>query len=420
MSTKRIHAGLKSETYDTVRIQLDQNLALMKKFGYLSALIDCLDYRAKHSQLTTIKDRRIKAVFHLYIITHNIVRWKRSLAYLVPDLYREIPLIERCYRIYCYTALMICDRLHTFDKESAVIAGVLAFDEIKHLTKMEMPDTSAVDHVQLALKARLKVLCSRIFDFDSSTIKKEYSVGLMKTINPVSELSFCLPPACRDYADFPREPFLPLHLPATPLDLSSCLLRRSDSSDDYCNDRQTDSCCCGWAFDSTPNGFLFWLGHSDRTFARYFHSGPRKTSLGDEDSAFDTSQAINAIFGGPWGDDSSLFFTMAIFGSILSCLLLRLCEVIDFVEKELKTDPERADVKGRLDRNAGLPRPQFFAHLLRSAVDIYHGFCDSDRESETDDKSPDKVWIRVYDWVLKRQHSESHEFVCGVLKILGI
>ena len=402
--------------------------AFWEKFGYLSELVYYLEQnRAQVFRRFTTEDQDLALwkIVNLYIDTHSIVRWKRTLVYLVPELHREFAFIEKVYRFSCLAVLCVCDRMHTLfrDKGLAVIIGGLVFDEIKHLTKMEKPNPSAVDHVQLALKARLKVLCSRIFDDDKIAFKNmrklPRSFHLMMMINRVPELSFCLPPACRGYADsnakFLRG-FLPFHVPNTPLDLPACLLRRSDSSHSYCDDRQTDGCCCGWAFDSIPPFFLSLFGHFAGSFARYVHSGQHKVSFGGGDLAFDPCQAMNAVLGGPWVDNSSLSRSMVVFGSILSISFLQLFIIIDGATKR---DPDMAVNKDRLDRIAKYCRPQFFAHLLRSALTMYHEFWNTYRESVNAVAHHNFVAVLVYAWVRERQGSEMDEFIDGVFQILN-
>ena len=264
----------KSETIDTVRARIRRRPAFREKFGCLFNLIDYLEpSRAKFLRLNTLET--LEPLFNFYIYTHSNVRWKRMFGYLSPEQDRELAFIEKVYRYLCYSVLYFCDQLHTSSRldTSAVITGVLVFDEMKHMTKMEKLDPSAVDHVRLALETRLKVLCSQIFNFDERKPKKDIPSCLTMIINRVPELSSCLSPACRNYADTMEKPlrgFLPFDLPDTPLDLPACLLRHSDGSGSYHDERQTESCCCGWAYDSPPSFFLRL--RSFRTVFRALHS----------------------------------------------------------------------------------------------------------------------------------------------------
>ena len=418
MSAKLIQKGVsESSPFPILR-------AFSDKFGYLFVLVDHLEQsRAKFLRWPTTEDFDLWSLVLFYTYTHSLVRWKRTLAYLVPELHREFAFIEKLYRFVFRRVLYVCDRMHTFsrDKVLAAVPVILAFDEIKHLTKMERPNHSAVDHIQLALKARLKVLCSQIFPIDKRTSERKVSAGLMIMIIRVPELSFCLPPACQDYAnlrEMPLQGFLTLHVPDRPLDLSACLLRRSESRDSYYDDRQTDGCCCGWAFDSIRPSFLRLFGHSARSFARYVHFGPQKISLGDEDSAFDPCQALNAVWAGPWVDNSSLRRSMIVFASILSDLLGQLFIIIDYAAEKSQRDPDMAVNKDRLDRLAEYCRPQLFAHLLRSALTMYHEFWNTYKESVTAFKHHNYVAVLVYAWVRERQDSERDEFVSLVIEIL--
>ena len=422
MWAKLIQAGMKeSESWDIVSAY---NFIFLEKLGYLSYLIKHLEpLRAMSLGSEIIAQPGNYGRVWAYLDTHNVVRWKRVLVYLVPGLHRELAWVEKLNRYLCHAVLYMCDRIHTFlrDKDLAALAFVMVFDEIKHLMKMENPNPSAVDHVQLALKARLKVLCSQIFNFDGSTSKKKAPLNLVIAINRVPELSFCLPPAYRDYKGTSKEPLwdlLSFRVPNTPLGLSACLLRRSDSNGDYSDNRQTEHCCCGWAFDNTPQFILRLFGQSAQSFARFVHSGPWKVSLGDEDSAFDIRQAMNAIFGGPWSDDSSLRKSMNAFSSTLTFLLWRLFQTMGMVMEKLNMDPEMAVIKDSLDRIAEHCRRQFFVHLLRSVVAMYHEFRNSHRESETSADSFDELRIRINHCAFNWQDSESDEFISGVVKIL--
>ena len=426
MSAKLNQKGIpESEIVVSIRESSWGFTKFRKNFASLFDLVEKLEpFRAKSLGLRKIENHPLGKIIRFYLWTHSIVRWKRILVYVFPELHREFIFVEIFNRILCPAALYVCDRMHILsrDQDLAVIAGVLVFDEIQHLTKMEKPDPSAVDHVLLALKARLTVLCSRIFDLDDSTSKRKVSVGLTMMINRVPELSFCLPPACRNIPDtWKVSPwgFLPFYIPATPLDLPECLQSRSDSSDYYYDDRQTNSCCCGWAFDSTPPFLLSLFGHSAQTFARYIHSGPRKISPRYEHLALDTRQAINTIFEGPWSDDSNLRKSMIIFSSILSFSLWRFLSVLDFATERPSMDPEMAFIKDRLDRIAEHCRPQFFDHLLWFAVFKYRRYRNSEAESETEGEQSKEVWNQVHDWVLKTHESEDRDFVFGVLDILN-
>ena len=400
--------------------------AFLEKFDSLFFLINHLEQsRAKILMGYAINDPGIKSIFYSFISTRNIVRWNRVLAYLVPGLQRGLASIEILHRYLWYTVLYLCDRMPKFsrDKDLAVIASVLVFEEIEHLTKNENPDPSAVYHVQLALKARLKVLCSRIFDFDNITLKNKDKIPatLLVMINRVPELSFCLPGNCRivaDYIDKTKGDLLQFHIPATPLDLPACLLRRSGSSDDYYDDRQTENCFCGCAFDSTPPGFLSLFGHSTGSFARHLHSGPQKSSLVDGDLAVDTRQAMNIIFRRPWSDDSSLRKDMIVFASILSYLVWNLCAIINTATEEPDYDPDTIS-KDDLDRIAAHCRPQFLTYLLLWVVAMHHEFCKSDGKSKTDVESSDEVWKQVRDWTLKREGFQMEGFVIAMLGILS-
>ena len=75
---------------------------------------------------------------------------------------------------------------------------VLRSDTIMHPTEMEI-DPAVVDHLQLALQTRLKIFCSRSFDFDESkglTLDSE-KIRAAMMVDSLPELSSCLPPHYR-------------------------------------------------------------------------------------------------------------------------------------------------------------------------------------------------------------------------------
>ena len=362
-------------------------------------------------------------LFSWYVYTHSILRWKTVLIYLVPGLQRVCAFIARLYKYSCLEVLRLCDRTHEYrNKYVAAFIVVLVFDEFQHLTEIEESDPSAVEHVQLALKNRLKVFCSQIYHSDYYKANSFKKVNRSKNnvlrllamhVNCVPGLSFCLPPYYRK--EMPNA--FPHCYPFTNLDLPACLLRRSDSSGYQYGNGQTNSCCCGWAFDSTPSGFLGLFDHSAESFARYFHSEPQKIRIEGVEIDFDARQAIEMVFGGSGTDNLSLWKKMLVFRGTLSDLLERLFLAIDGVTEKLEVEVETTIPEDRLDRMAGNCRPQLFTHILRWAVSEYHEFCDSIKKDDTDTEKTFEILHRFSLLESKRKDSKRDDFFWGVLVI---
>ena len=253
------------------------------------------------------------------IVSHNIVRWVRLLVFLIPKLQDEPVFFKSLYRYNHSYLFDDCDQAHMLpQKDRAVIIVVLTFYEIKRLMETEILDLAVADHLLLALKHRLKIFCSRIFDFDESKglTQDRGRILAAQMVDYVPELSSCLPPHYRGRS-WRSELFLkydkPLDSSVVPLELPSCLLRRSDSSECCYDNAQTDSCCCGWTFDSAPSGVLSFFGHSAKSFARYVHSEPDQAGLDEVGISFNLYQAMKTVLREPWVDNLSLPKRMSIF-----------------------------------------------------------------------------------------------------------
>lgn len=354
-------------------------------------------------------------VFGMCASFHGPIRWKRTLVYLVPKLQHDPAYFERLYRYFYPYLVNYCDQAHrSSHKDRAVMVVVLIFHGIKRLKETEMLDPAVTDHLQLALQNRLKIFCSRIFGFDASKrimCDKEYMLAAM--IGSVPDLSSCLPPHYRHYShgfDTPAlqnlEAFNP---PETHLGFPSCLLRRSDSSE-YCYDNtKTDSCCCGWTFDSTPSGLLSIFGHSASSFARYVRFGPREISLGEVEVQSDPCQAINTGFGGPRIDDSSLRKRMMVCRGIMTFWLRHSFRLMDSLIEILKINLTSEIPEDRLNHLANNYRQRIFAHILRSAVAMYHDFQNSEREGETGAEDWIYLSCRFSLWLAEKWNSREFD-----------
>lgn len=386
----------------------------MQKFGYLFDLIDSLEpLGAKFLLRKTHKHTPF-----LYSYTHAILGWVRVLVYLVPGLQHALAFIRRLYRSLSFRMLDLCDQLHKkAHKFWAVIISVVLFDEIKRLTSMEISDPSAVDHVQLVLKSRLTFFCSRIFDESKVDLSKDDSTfGLAMVVNRVQELSFCLPQNYRTC--LPSVPGLFIHVPDTPLGLPACLLRRFDSGGHCYENEQTDHCCCGWASDSTPSGFLSLFGHSARSFGRYIHSGPHKIIFTEREIILDTLHIMDTVFGGPWVNHLSLYKSKVIFGVALSVRLRELFSSMSYIIENYIKEEFPKDI---LDCLAKYFRAHFFAHILRSAVALYSEFLNSREQGELEELEVDSyqmLVLRVYNWMGNRKDPKDENFRRGVFGIV--
>ena len=264
----------------------------------------------------------METVFDLSTEIHNIVRWVRLLVFMIPKLQHDLAFFKSLYRYNCSYIFDDCDQVHMSPhKDRAVMIVVLTFYEVKRLMETETLDLAVVDHLLLALKDRLKIFCSRIFDFDESKeVTRDIGrVLVAKMVDCVPELSSCLPPHYRGRSwgsDSLLEHDKSLDSPAAPLELPSCLLRRSDSSECCYDNVQTDSCCCGWTFDSAPSCLLSYFGHSAKSFARYVHSKP--SGLDDVGIPFNLYQAMKTVLRAPWIEKLSLPRRISIFEQTLS------------------------------------------------------------------------------------------------------
>lgn len=386
----------------------------MQKFGYLFDLIDSLEPFRPRFILRKIH----KHAPFLYPYTHAIVGWVRVLVYLVPGLQHALAFIGRIYRISSFCMLDLCDQLHKLaPKFWAVIISVVVFDEIKRLTSMEISDPSAVDHVQLVLKSRLTVFCSRVFDESKVDLSKDDSnLGFASVVNRVQELSFCLPQNYRTCLPPASGLFIPVL--DTTLGLPACLLRRFDSGGHCYENEQTDHCCCGWVSDSTPSGFLSLFGRSARSFGRYIHSGPHKIIFIEREIIFDTLHTVDTVFGGPWVDHVSPDKSKVIFGAALSVRFRELFSSMRYIiQNHIKVEIP----KDRLDCLATYCRAHFFAHILRSAVALYSEFLNSREQGELEElkaESCEILVLRFYKWMGNRKEPEDENFYRGVFGIL--
>ena len=374
---KPVQGVSESEVFSAFDSQFGGTYDFLQKFVYLFDFMRFFEQYRSNFFLSKSNGTRL----WFYAFSHSIIRWKRVLLFLAPGLKRVLDLIEKLHKYLCLSVFEDCDQLHGHtNKFEAVMVCVTIFDEIKHhqfehhQMSMEILDSSARDHVQLLLKSRLKVFCSRVYDFDESKLnlskidKSEANIKVAMVIARVPELSSCLPRRYQDpvwYWDAEFRRLLSIKKPST-AQLPACLLPRLDISDYH------DSCCCGRASDSAPPGFLSLFGHSARSFADFVHSGPQKISLREVEKDFDARQALNDVFGGQGIDSSSLNKRMIVFEKALYFSLQQVFGIIYVWTQHREIDLEKMFSTDKIDPAVEYFRSRVFVCILHWAVNMYH------------------------------------------------
>lgn len=292
-------------------------------------------------------------------------------------------------------------------KDIAILLIVFVFDEVQHLREVQTLDPSLADHLQLALKSRLKVLCALIFDFDRSKklTRKSENLPSAICIDYIEETSSCLPPhyrGCSYKFWLAVRDQLPPRLTATRLDSPLCLLSRSNSNERHHDAPQTDDCCCGWTFDSIPSGVLNFFGHSAQSFARHFHARQWVISFAEVELAFKARELMNTVFRRLGMEKVSLQKKMTIFREALY-LTLRLSF---FLTHQMNTHTTIMLPEDQLSAQAEGHRQQLLVIILEAAVSIYHVFWASRREGQTDAKSIHQL---ISDFSLWKENSPEVE-----------
>ena len=385
---KPVQGVSESEVFSAIDSQFGGTYGFLQKFVYLFDFMRFFEQYRSNFFLSESNGTRL----WFYAFSHSIIRWKRVLLFLAPGLKRVLDLIEKLHKYLCLWVFEYCDQLHRLtDKFEAVMVCVTIFDEIKHhqsehhQMSMEILDSSARDHVQLLLKSRLKVFCSRVYDFDESKLnlskinKSEADIKVAMVIARVPELSSYLPRRYQDpvlYWDAEFQRLLSIEKPST-AQLPACLLPRLDSSD------YPDSCCCGRASDSAPPGFLSLFGHSARSFADFVHSGPQKISLREVEKDFNACQALNNVFGGQGIDSSSLNKRMVVFEEALYFSLQQVFGMLYLLTQRWEIDLEKMFSTDKVDPAVEYFRSRVFARILHWAVKLYHAIWSWNKKCET-------------------------------------
>ena len=316
LPAESLSIGISDSTlHDTYTSQLDGVDIIVRKFAKLFGLRHPLEFLGHNMCMETVNSSTQ---------LHIIRRWVTCLVFLIPNIQHDLSFLKSLYRYNSSYIFDDCDQAHVSPhKERAVMIVVMTFYEIKRLMETERLDLAVADHLLLALKDRLKIFCSRIFDFDESKgfTRDRRQILAAKMVDYVPELSSCLPPhyrGCSWGSDLLLKYNKPLDSSAVNLKSPSCLLRRSGSSECCYDNAQTDSCCCGWAFDIAPSGRLNLFGHSAKSFARYVHSKPWEAGFDEVGIPFNLYQALKTLLREPWIGSLSLPKRMSVFEQILS------------------------------------------------------------------------------------------------------
>ena len=352
-----------------------------------------------------------KRWLHIYAYSHSIVRWKRLLAHLFPGLRYMLAMIEKIHILVCWCLFIYCDQAHkSASKEEAVMIVSILFYEIKNPTKIETLDPSVLGHVQLLLQTRLKVFCSRVFDFDKSekvNVKPDpTSLYLALMVDRVPESSSYIPPRYRPILSLLKSitrGVLRFPRPAIPVDLPACLLHRSDSSQRCDKSVEVDGCCCGWTYDSIPANLLSFFGYSAGDFARYHQFQSQETGLEGDDIPFDCRYALNLTSNEAGKEDFSVRKRMLVFEEALSVGIYHLLRSIEPLRPVTDIFARSEFHEDQLDHLARDIHPRLFTLLLQSAATLSHDFWISGGGGEVDTESTDELSHRFHAWASERR-----------------
>jgi hypothetical protein len=343
-------------------------------------------------------------ILQLYSYSHSITRLKDLLLYLDPELHDVLPIFEDFYREACLLMFKFCDAAHkflnkNFPKDFAITVMVFVFDEVKGLKEMPTLDASIAEHLQLALKSRLKVLLSRVFDSGGTKAPGWKSTDnlLLGLIDYIEEISSVLPPqysGCSiGWWAHLRGEVLP-HIAAINMDSSSCLLRRPNIIKRYHNDPQMDDCCCGWMTDSIPSGVLAFFAYSAESFARQLHA--KEWVKG---SSFKARELMNTVFERPSITNANLRKKIAIFREALYWTLDKCFKY----SSKLYLHPTVMLPEDKLVDLARTQRQVLLVIILEEAAAINHDFwisrgLDEEEDITCDTERTHKIICDFEDW----------------------
>ncbi|KAH8747391.1 hypothetical protein BGZ57DRAFT_916761 [Hyaloscypha finlandica] len=379
--------------------------------------------------MDALEDQRMRLILlrsgrtlKLWTYIHSIVQWKESLLCLAPELCEVVGVFEMAEMQYLASVLWTFENEQSLDKINLIKFLVLIFDEVQRLGSTQRLDAALAGQLQLAIKSRLQVLCTSVFDFHPPKNPREKlkNLRLAQMVAHNKETSCCIPPHYRDssYAygfriDVEAEALR--HLDPNSLNSTSCLVSRSNSTDRH---HDTNLCCCGWISDIIPAGILNWFGFSSKTFLRYFHC----ESVNCFAILFLTSEKSHRFMNTwleSWHlDNVSLLHKMTIFyQSFRTCLGFAIFAIEYGQEShDLTTTTLSQD---QLLAQAGGHREFLFYSVLAKAGEIMHAFFISRGEGYTDTRNIRKALIEFREWE-ESKPSGLVEALSGICTIMGV
>lgn len=270
----------------------------LRKCGYYLDLMDSVEPPGLR---TIFYQRRIGDDFWFYSYCHSILQWKAVLLLLAPENRHNLAIFERLYRVSCLSLFKECDEAFiSLQKDSALVVTALVFGENQYLRNMT-PEYALADHIESALRSRLKVLCAQLFDWSPSqkSVRKLKNLELAQNISFAGASSF-LPPhyrGCLVHDRLTSRVGVLLSSDTTLWESLPCLLNRCNSNKSGDDALQRDHCCCGWMFDSLPSGLLSFFGQSARSFADFLHANDGFINFAGESPNFEVRDLVSKFFG---------------------------------------------------------------------------------------------------------------------------
>jgi hypothetical protein len=353
----------------------------------------------------------------LWTYIHSIVRWKESLLYLAPELCEVVGVFEMAEMQYLALVFKTFEHEQSLDKINLIKFLVLIFDEVQRLGSRQRLDAALAGQLQLAIKSRLQVLCTSVFDFHlpKKPRKKLKNMSLAQVIDLNKETSCCIPPHYRDSAYayglcLEVEGVGLRHLEPNSLGSTSCLVSRSNSTDHH---HDTNRCCCGWISGTIPAGILNWFGVSSKTFLHYFHN-ESDTLLEILALTSEGAHRIMNTMSASWHlGNVSLLHKMTIFYQSFKTYLrfaIELSQAHHYL-------PTTTLLQDRLFAQAGGHRELLFYFVLGKAGEIMHAFYSSRGVGCTDTKGLIETLVEFDEWE-KTQPSELKEALYGTYRMM--
>lgn len=209
-------------------------------------------------------------------VLYNITKWKKLPLRLCPELRQAVELYEGISKSIAFCVLSSCETLHksVFNRVNILRLSYL-LDFVGTMRKVPMISFSSIDHLLLAIEARLKILCVQVLT-SNSTEKPKDKLENLKTAAFVqaSGASSCLPP---NYGGSLRDTFVAAeHEQKFTLENDeiyateqSCLRLRKSGR---CVDRSDLKFCrCGWLYDCVEPNYPYLFGFSAKSFMRAIH-----------------------------------------------------------------------------------------------------------------------------------------------------